>query len=83
MCLLEWGVRVWIIGDHVVYVIVTHGIVMYIVIIHGIVIYIVTIHGIVIYIVIIHGCIVHVISFSIMTNHHAIQNKQNSASEDS
>lgn len=63
MCLLEWGVRVWIIGDHVVYVIVTHGIV--------------------IYIVIIHGCIVHVMSFSIMTNHHAIQNKQNSASEDS
>lgn len=55
--------RVWIIGDHVVYVIVTHGIV--------------------IYIVIIHGCIVHVMSFSIMTNHHAIQNKQNSASEDS
>lgn len=63
MCLLEWEVRVWIIGDHVVYVIVTHGIV--------------------IYIVIIHGCIVHVMSFSIMTNHHAIQNKQNSASEDS
>lgn len=73
MCLLEWGVRVWIIGDHVVYVIVTHGIVIYIVIIHGIVIYIVTIHG----------CIVHVMSFSILTNHHAIQNKQNSASEDS
>ena len=63
MCLLEWEVRVWIIGDHVVYVIVTQGIV--------------------IYIVIIHGCIVHVISFSIKTNHHAIQNKQNSASEDS
>ena len=63
MCLLEWEVRVWIIGDHVVYVIVTHGIV--------------------IYIVTIHGCIVHVMSFSIMTNHHAIQNKQNSASEDS
>ena len=63
MCLLEWEVRVWIIGDHVVYVIVMHGIV--------------------IYIVIIHGCIVHVMSFSILTNHHAIQNKQNSASEDS